>query len=694
MEAKRTDSRSSLSIVAALAIAAYSPMTQAAVPAGERTTLLNLYTSTNGATWLIDEGWNGSPGTECTWFGVTCDSADVHVTQIFLTQNNLTGALPDLGGLPSLQYVDLSSNQLAGSIPKLGTLTQLTYFNASNNRLSGPIPPLSSAVQLQFLDLSVNQLSGNMPALNGLGQLQYFDVSQNRLVGSVPTLSGLTQLQAFYSTSNQLSGSLPSLDGLGQLQYLGVSGNQITGVIPPLNGLTALKGFDVGNNQLTGVMPDLSGLSNLYFFFANNNYLSGSMPALTGLSSLYFLNVGSNQLNGNIPVLTGLQNLRRFDASNNQLSGSLPNLTGLSFLQTFKVSNNQLGGSLPSLAGLGNLLEIDVDSNAFSGDLPDASTTILAAWRSALCPNAFNHKADRIWDYATGVSPWYSACTNPMNLDQHGLTGSWYNSSTSGQGFVIETYPDLLSSGHGVLAGGWFTYGSHLNLPSELNWFTIQGEMSNASPYARLGIYRSAGGNFNAPPKADTYEVGNATFIFTDCNHAILHYAVSFNPYEFLESVIPLTRLDSNVTCAQQGDSGADASNYPLSGAWYDPNTSGQGLFFDINPTQQILFAAWYTFPPTGTPLYADTGQRWFTLQAPLVPGTNPINNIPIYTSGGGYFDNKNPVTTTQVGSANLSFMTCALLKLTYIFTGGEFIGQAGTINLQRVGPTPANCKL
>ena len=37
-----------------------------------------------------------------------------------------------------------------------------------------------------------------------------------------------------------------------------------------------------------------------------------------------------------------------------------------------------------------------------------------------------------------------------FNLNQHGFTGSWYEPRTSGQGFAMEVFPDLLSPGTGM----------------------------------------------------------------------------------------------------------------------------------------------------------------------------------------------------------------------------------------------------
>ncbi|HEX6792832.1 MAG TPA: hypothetical protein VF304_03195, partial [Casimicrobiaceae bacterium] len=44
------------------------------------------------------------------------------------------------------------------------------------------------------------------------------------------------------------------------------------------------------------------------------------------------------------------------------------------------------------------------------------------------------------------------------DLDQQGLTGSWYEAAESGQGFEIEVYPDFVAAGTGLLQGAWFTF--------------------------------------------------------------------------------------------------------------------------------------------------------------------------------------------------------------------------------------------
>ena len=68
-----------------------------------------------------------------------------------------------MGSLTSLTTLDLSDNQLSGTIPDLSSLTQLQNLYLGDNQLSGTIPDLSSLTQLQNLYLGDNRLSGTIP---------------------------------------------------------------------------------------------------------------------------------------------------------------------------------------------------------------------------------------------------------------------------------------------------------------------------------------------------------------------------------------------------------------------------------------------------------------------------------------------------------------------------------------------------
>ena len=149
------------------------------------------------------------------------------------------------------------------------------------------------------------------------------------------------------------------------------------------------------------------------------------------------------------------------------------------------------------------------------------------------------------------------------------------------------------------------------------------------------------------------------------------------------------------MTCAPSGDNGAAASDYLLSGNWFNPDTSGQGLMFDFSPSLNRVFAAWYTFKPQGQQIGGPTSQDWYTLQSDqFVAGSTSLDNIPIVETSGGAFDDPKPATIFQAGTAQIILHDCESMTLTYRFTAGENIGLAGSMNLVRVGPTPAGCSL
>ena len=107
--------------------------------------LMALYNSAGGASWTNNDNWGSTTEPLNTWFGVEVDG-NGNVTELALPGNNLSGPLPAaLGSLTSLTTLDLSDNQLSGTIPDLTTLTQLQTLDLSDNQLSGTIPDLSRA---------------------------------------------------------------------------------------------------------------------------------------------------------------------------------------------------------------------------------------------------------------------------------------------------------------------------------------------------------------------------------------------------------------------------------------------------------------------------------------------------------------------------------------------------------------------
>jgi pseudomonalisin len=295
-------------------------------------------------------------------------------------------------------------------------------------------------------------------------------------------------------------------------------------------------------------------------------------------------------------------------------------------------------------------------------------------------------------DVANLLANWSGTVTpTTMNPDQHGLTGAWYNPQTGGQGLVLEVYPDAVASGHGLLGAGWYTYDAAGS--GDQRWYSLQGGVFRTSGTVALKIYTSTGGNFAATPAVGATQVGSANLTFSDCTSASLNY--SFN--DGRSGTIPLSRLDTNLTCSPSGDNGTTAANYLLSGAWYDAQTSGQGFFFDLSPAQTTLFAAWYTFVPNGASIGGDASQQWFYIQDnSYAAGTTSKAGLALYATHGGAFNAGGGVTQGKIGTVDVSFSSCNAITLTYAIVQNALsvAPASGTIHLTRVGPTPAGCSL
>jgi hypothetical protein len=271
------------------------------------------------------------------------------------------------------------------------------------------------------------------------------------------------------------------------------------------------------------------------------------------------------------------------------------------------------------------------------------------------------------------------AAGDAFPLNQNGLTGSWYDPQTSGQGFEVEVYPDLLSPGTGLAFVAWFTYDSVVG--GGQRWYTLSGPVVSGQPNASLTIYQNTGGNFNAPPITASVPVGAAKLSFDSCISGQLSY--TFTDRSGRSGTIPLQRLMQNVSCSPTGVAGENF-DFILSGSWYDPATAGQGITVEVNDVSNVLFFAWETYAPNGANA-GPAGQRWYTGQGPFAQDNPLLITVPLFESTGGMFNALPPIpSTVAVGSATLEFQSCTDATLSYSFTGGSNSGASGTIQLVR----------
>lgn len=112
-----------------------------------------------------------------------------------------------------------------------------------------------------------------------------------------------------------------------------------------------------------------------------------------------------------------------------------------------------------------------------------------------------------------------------------GITGTWFNPATPGQGFELEIVPAA-----NLLVFGWFTWSS--TTPGAHDWLSGLGTIAGDS--VTVDLQRSSGGRFNDPAPVTTASVGSATFQFTSCENG----TVTFNRTDIGQSgTFPIQRL-------------------------------------------------------------------------------------------------------------------------------------------------------
>jgi hypothetical protein len=207
----------------------------------------------------------------------------------------------------------------------------------------------------------------------------------------------------------------------------------------------------------------------------------------------------------------------------------------------------------------------------------------------------------------------------------------------------------------------WFTYtDAASDNPNEQQWYTAQGNYSGNT--AVLDLFETLGGRFDDPQGVTTTQIGEVTLSFSDCDEGQMTY--SFDG-EGLLGEFPLLRVIPGSGNVCEGLSGNTTQavdiNAGMDGAWFDPNTSGQGFFIDSHPDPaggNFIFVSWFTYGEDTA-----SGQRWLTAQGSF---EGSMAEIDVFETTGGSFDDPQEPGTTQVGTMSIDFTDCSNAQLSY----------------------------
>lgn len=282
---------------------------------------------------------------------------------------------------------------------------------------------------------------------------------------------------------------------------------------------------------------------------------------------------------------------------------------------------------------------------------------------------------------------------------QAALSGPWYAPATSGQGFTLRILPH--DDGGATLFMPWFTFANaDGNDPDALRWYALQADVNAATREMTIPITQGVGGRFGVSAH-QLRTVGMARLRFLSCQDGLLEYRFDEGENQGMAGSMAITRLLPTGHACELADGEvvpAQAQENPaLSGTWYDPAQSGQGLEIQhlaaSGGAPGALFGAWYTFDPAD-PENQPTDQHWFSLQsAQALPGGVGVRST-LYQTLGGRFDARATHNHARIGEVDLLPVACDRIELRYRFdtttTAGAFRGRNGTIDLHRLGECPA----
>ncbi|PON83165.1 Serine/threonine protein kinase [Trema orientale] len=256
-------------------------------------------------------GW--SDPDPCNWNRVFC-SPEKRVTRIQIGHQSLQGTLPlELQRLTELERLELQWNNISGPLPTLSGLSSLQVLMLSNNQFSSiPADFFAGMTSLQSVEIDNNPFSAwQIPeTLRNASALQNFSANSANISGRIPDFFGddaFPGLSLLHLAFNNLEGGLPGSFSGSQIQSLWVNGQQstgkLTGQIDVIQNMTLLKEVWLHSNAFSGPLPDFSGLKDLESLSLRDNMFTGPVPSsLLSLKSLKVVNLTNNLFQGPVPV--------------------------------------------------------------------------------------------------------------------------------------------------------------------------------------------------------------------------------------------------------------------------------------------------------------------------------------------------------------------------------------------------------
>lgn len=256
------------------------------------------------------------------------------------------------------------------------------------------------------------------------------------------------------------------------------------------------------------------------------------------------------------------------------------------------------------------------------------------------------------------------------NLDPGKLSGTWYDPSESGHGIMLQVF-DRGSDELG-LTMTWFTFDEN----RQQEWYYGDTQQivasgtggdschtSNGNYFATFPTLSRSGGSFvnNFDPASVSSKYWGAVSVCYEISADEVSLKYLNSAGEATKKMTRLTKLAN--TSGTNSDALAG-----LTGTWYDPKKSGQGLFLEmIERANNITGAnlAWYGF--------RDQKPMYFLGSVDALPTSGNSLTVPIYETSGAKFGtdfNPSDVSRNNWGELHIERISCNKIKVR--FEGNE----------------------
>lgn len=184
------------------------------------------------------------------------DLNETHISEINLSNNEITSLPDSIGKLKKVDQLYLSHNELVALPETIGDLRALKYLYIDRNSIASLPESIGKLGNLEKLLADRNQLTSIPDSIGNLQNLEEINLSFNDIVSLPDSFGNLRNLEILDLDGNQFTSLPESIGNLRNLHYLSLHGNQLTSLPESIGNLINLETLNLSGNQNLRSLPE------------------------------------------------------------------------------------------------------------------------------------------------------------------------------------------------------------------------------------------------------------------------------------------------------------------------------------------------------------------------------------------------------------------------------------------------------